>query len=206
MFIVAGNHEYYQTTNIKPLTINDTDKLIETICSKFNNVHFLNNSHYELNNEYVILGTTLWSHIPESSYRNAKNTMNDFRQIYYFDDKTKFVENIKPQHVSSLYEKNKEWLENKLKEYENKKIIVVTHHLPSFKMINKQYINDPVTCCFASHLDHLINSNKNIKYWLCGHTHDNIDINLNLCRCVVNPFGYKGENNKFIYDLVLNLE
>lgn len=203
VFIITGNHEYYQTGNTKLLSMDDVNEEIKNICKKFNNVYFLNNDHYELDENYVILGTTLWSNIPESSYREVRNMMNDYRKIYYYDDQTKFIEQIKPQHISSVYENNKKWLENKVQEFKDKKIIIVSHHLPSYKMISKRFIGWPANCCFASNLDDLIT--PNIKYWLCGHTHDNTDIVINDCRCIVNPFGYKGENDKFIYDLVLDI-
>lgn len=203
-FIVAGNHEYYQYKNTIPITFYDTNNLITSIIDKYENVYFLNNNDHVLNDKYVLLGTTLWSHIPPEKFKIVKKGMNDFKQIYFFDEKTGYNEQINDKFINEINKQNVSWLTNKLHEYKDKKIITLTHHLPSYKMISPKYINHDCTCCFANNLDDLITGQ--MKYWFSGHTHDNVDLMINGCRCIVNPCGYPAENKKYVDDYVIDLE
>jgi DNA repair exonuclease SbcCD nuclease subunit len=201
-FIITGNHEYYQHKNKSNLlTINDTNDLIKNITSKYNNIWFLNNDHHVLDDKKIILGTTLWTNIPEQYRYYAKRSMNDYKQSYYLKDE--YLENITPNYTSLLHEDNVKWLKERLEEFKDKEVIIMTHHLPSFKMIAKKYQNNPINYCFATDLEDLLS--PNIKYWISGHTHDPIDVKIKNVRCIVNPFGYKAERVKCKKGLVLDI-
>lgn len=149
VFLIAGNHEYW---NSGP----NTNKIIQEITSKFNNIEFLHNSQTHLN-QYLILGTTLWS--------NAKIHKT------YFDQ--------------SLL-----WL-NKAISLANDPVIVLTHHLPSFKLIVPQYWTkeyDAVRDRYASNLDYLMTDK--VKVWLCGHSHCTVEMKINNTLCGINAFGF----------------
>lgn len=229
-FIISGNHEYYQHKNKGEIwNIDKTNSEIERIVSKFINVHFLNNKYYQLDDNFVILGTTLWSDIPDDTDESVSIAINDFKNIYYFDGSVN--QKVTPKYITSLHKSNVKWLEQTINNFSgaqhakcqhilepvsknhtstenawlhsDKKIIIMSHHLPSYKMISPKYKNSPVNCCFASNLDHLIL--PNIVYWLSGHTHDSVYTIINSCRCIVNPAGYLGENRKYIENYVINL-
>jgi len=143
---------------------------------------------YELD-DYVILGTVLWSNIPFNMAKYIHNNMNDYNYIY--DDKLK---PITPNKINYLHYKNVEWLKNMIGKYLNKKIIVITHHLPSFKLIPSKYDNNPINCAFATDLEYLIKDN--VLYWCCGHTHTSCNASINNCKLFVNPKGYPINNNQ----------
>jgi Icc-related predicted phosphoesterase len=87
-------------------------------------------------------------------------------------------------------------------------VIMITHHLPSYSLIDPKYMKSKgsigptgLNQYFASHLDDLIKSP--IKAWICGHTHTGFEKRINDVTVYCNPGGYPGENeglnmNKFI--------
>ena len=196
--IIAGNHEYYQFKNPDKWTIERTDMEINNIVAKYTNVTYLNNSSYKLNDEYIILGTILWTNIPKHMHIEAQMSMNDYRYIY--TESSKAI----PSITSSLHDTNIKWLRKELEQNSDRKIIIMTHHLPSYKMINKKFKDYPLNCCFANADDDVL-SGSNVKFCFSGHSHSNTDVVINDCRCIINPHGYRGENPGFIKNLVISL-
>lgn len=188
VFMVLGNHDYYNYKSKEILTMEDIETNIKTIIEKYNNIHLLHNDVYEFN-DYVILGTVLWSNIPFNMAKYVQNNINDYNYIY--DDKLK---PITPNKINYLHYKNVEWLEKMIGKYLNKKIIVITHHLPSFKLISPKYYNNLFNCAFATDLEYLMKDN--VLYWCCGHTHTSCSTVINNCKLFVNPKGYPINNNQ----------
>lgn len=56
VFLLSGNHEYIH----QKYSMQEINDIIITLTLKYNNVHYLNNSKYLIDN-HLILGTTLWS-------------------------------------------------------------------------------------------------------------------------------------------------
>jgi len=72
IFIIAGNHEYYNNDIIK------TKEHISLICKNYKNISFLDNSS-EYYKNYNFIGTTLWSHITKPAF-----VINDTKLIKNF--------------------------------------------------------------------------------------------------------------------------
>jgi len=197
VFIIAGNHEYYSTKTMK-----DIKTQIQQLCDNYDNVYFLDNSAYILNG-YVILGTTLWTHIPIEEHMMAKYGINDFLKIH-----TSEFEKLTPSDVNNFYSENVKWIKTQVEKFKDKKIILLSHHLPSELLVHKKYAGFPLGKCFYSDLDHLIK--KPIVYWLCGHSHASMDMLINDCRCIINSVGYpqreNTENAFFDKNLIINLD
>lgn len=210
IFIVAGNHEFYQKTN-QVWTMNKVIDNITRITRQYSNVHFLNNNVYEFStNKYnniqndnkvmeiitnenlplIILGTTLWSHVPSYLKPQIGFMINDYRKIH-----TDIYTLLTVDNTNTFFVENVQWLEQMLQKYKNNKIILITHHLPSLQLIAKQYQGNPINYAFASNLDKLFETNPNIIVCCSGHTHTSFDITINKTRCLVNPRGYKKEKN-----------
>ncbi len=153
VFLISGNHEHYGSGM-------STDTDINNIVFKYNNVYYLNNSTFILDN-YLILGTTLW-------YKPLGNERN-FKEI----DK---------KHDNSLT-----FLRNNLNSSKN--IIVLSHYLPSYKLIVPKYhtaFYKPLQYRYATDLEYMIK--PPIKAWLCGHSHSQINMNINRVYCGINTF------------------
>lgn len=180
-FILSGNHEYWQ----QKYDINDVDLKITEITTKFNNVFYLNNSYYDLEN-YRILGTTLWSHVDKPPIKIMGDDIkikNDNQNLTY-------------KKINKLHFNSKSWLSNNISN-SNKPLIVLTHHLPSYNLIIDKYQNSKYNEYFnrfASNMDDYIK--PPVKFWLCGHSHCNYETIINNVYCGINAFGYPKQSEK----------
>ena len=90
------------------------------------------------------------------------------------------------------------WLSDNIKSMTDKNIIVLTHYLPSYKLIVPKYWTKEYECLqkqYASNLEHLMK--PNVKFWLCGHSHSTNNVTINGTHCAINAYGhYKWKNNK----------
>jgi len=171
VFVIAGNHEYYGAIGI-PLT----NKFLVSYFKKFNNISFLINS-WEIYEGYCFIGTTLWSNIT-----NPFNTINDMYKI----------PNFSVLEYNKLHKECLEFLGQALRQ-EN--CIVLSHHLPSFSLINEKYKEAHINQWFATDLDSLIEQHKErIKCWIYGHTHTESIQEISGISFLCNPIGYPGEN------------
>jgi len=185
VLLVNGNHEYYCIGRYSYDNMSAIDNLVNDICSQYENVHFLHNKTIEINN-YIFMGSVLWSYIKEEEMDNIKISINDYK--YIFNGKEK----ITPQYINNLYETNRDWLVSKIDEYQDKNIIVISHHVPSYKLTGYKFKNSPLNPAFANR--DLENLFSKVNYWFYGHTHDSNFQRIEDCLCYVNAHGYQGYN------------
>jgi predicted phosphohydrolase len=176
-FYITGNHEYYNKTK----TIQETNDFLHDYFKQFNNISFLNNK-YEIYDNYCFIGTTLWSKITNPLYE-----INDIDCIPYFN----YLEYNKLNKI--CIEFLKETIQN------NENCIVITHHVPSFSLIDVKYKNlkmMPYNQWFYCNLDEVIETYQmKIKYWIYGHTHTSSNVLEKGIEFCCNPIGYPNENS-----------
>jgi predicted phosphodiesterase len=183
IFIITGNHEYYMLGKNQGHTIDEINNKIVSLIKEYNlhNITFLNNSWEEYEG-YIFAGTTLWSKIPSQNI-NDIHCMNDFKQI---NNMSYYVYNV-------LHKLACKFIENLIANADkNKKIIMLTHHLPSFELLDEQYKDSNYNCFYASNSDKYFV--EPIKAWIYGHTHVPNKKNINNIQFVCNPKGYPSEN------------
>lgn len=183
VFVISGNHEYYQLDEDFQ-NMENIDKQIEQITKEYKNVHYLNNKIYELGN-IIILGSTLWTHTPDYMKKKVTLSMNDYRYIFQDD------ELITTDMTNKWNDEAVIWLMEQIKKFADKDIIILTHHGPSYEMLNPIYEGDTLNCAFANKLDKMIQ--PPIKAWLSGHTHGCVDKKINSVMCMSNCLGYEDE-------------
>ena len=211
VFVIAGNHEYYANE------FSFTNMLIEQICNKRENLHFLNNTSFDWGNIRV-LGGTLWSNAPKELYDEIKISSTDHAKIithiseeYQLNEK--LIENIDlGQHWDKLqiygtkfsveekvklHEEHVSWLkkEIELAKNENKNVIILTHHAPTSKLclpwqVKNNYAYELDSC---TNLEDLFDDN--VLLWGFGHTHYNCDQIIKNTRVVSNQLGYVRRTN-----------
>lgn len=189
VFLIAGNHEYYNYRSPTKTDIPTRKEKIRNLTSKFKNVFFLDcSTHYLAEHNLRILGCTLWSDVGISNDEKISTWMNDPKEILLEKD-TPFL----PQSMRQLHFQEKEWLENQIHSAEGRgeTLLVLTHHLPSYKLIAGRYEGHPLNMCFASDCETLMR--PPVKAWICGHSHTGVELVQNGVKCVMNPYGYPGE-------------
>ena len=152
---VLGNHEYYTEGDYTMCEIFARAKQLEKSIS---NLYILNRNSVTLG-DVCIVGCTLWSYtynyIPPYIVRIPEMNTHKYMELYRKD----------LGYIKSMIEYCKE---NKLK------LVVVTHHCPTYKVITGKKANDRFKSLYASHLDVLLNR-ENVHTWVCGHIHRNFD-------------------------------
>jgi predicted MPP superfamily phosphohydrolase len=192
IFYVAGNHEYYQNwKKNKNMHLNSfyeiNDFIDKTIKNISNNIYFLNNNYYDFDDKLRIIGSTLWSDIKPYS-----SGINDMNQIYI---NNKIL--IDNDFINNIYKNNVDFIKEEIikANKDNKKLLVITHHLPTYDLILPKYEIEKYNSSqshFASNLNYLIN--EPIKIWCAGHSHGFNHKNINGVNCYVNAFGYSDED------------
>lgn len=187
VFLITGNHEYYTQGQQSMEQVDDTiEKIIEE--KSLHNTSFLNYD-YEDYEGYRFVGLPLWSKIQNPSY-----LINDFVAI----------QAMTTELYNELHAVGREFIEDMLTN-STLPIIMITHHMPSYKLIDPIYTTPkmaPYNQCFASHCDDLIKDP--IKAWIYGHTHKPSITTINHVQLLCNPKGYPGENPT-IHNAVISL-
>lgn len=180
VFFVLGNTDYWNS---------DIDMINKFVISmvkrlKLVNVHFLNNTCFELNN-IKIIGSTLWHELSKDS---DINNLRDYQYIKSFSlDKS-----------NMLHRESKDFIQRELQT--SKKTIVITHHTPSIKdSINPDITDEIVLQSVGSDCEDLL---EKCDFWVYGHSHYNFPTNPKL---KTNQLGYhfnkplKGFNKKAFF-------
>lgn len=183
VIVIAGNHEYYQGwknkyKNEKIVSMDVIDETIRNETAKYTNIIYLNNEVTWIEGVKII-GSIGWYYAKEM----AELVINDYPNIWL---KGKYLRwgDVLRMHLDCV-----KFIEKEINIGEP--CIVITHHLPSKKMIQEMYQFHPVNFAYYSDLDFLIKSP--VKAWISGHSHGLIEKTINDIPCVVNAIGYKGE-------------
>lgn len=75
--------------------------------------------------------STLWSRIPVVDEFAIQNGMNYYSHILY--NKRRLI----PQNINDEFEKNFAFIQQSVNERDAEKIVVVTHHLPTFSALEQ---------------------------------------------------------------------
>jgi len=184
---VPGNHEYYGRR------IDKLDAELKA-AARDTNVHVLQNDAVVIEGIRFI-GATLWTDFnlygtPNSSARLAQNLMNDYIVINTGDGDA-----LEPTETIALHEQSIIYFEHILATPFDGQTVVVTHHAPSERSVAPRFKGDPLSPCFASNLEKLV-ERSGAALWIHGHVHDSFDYGIGQTRVVCNPKGYPGEDRE----------
>jgi len=161
VFYVPGNHEYYRN-ELEP-----THKVLEDICEKAG-VELLQKKTVEVEG-VLVSGCTLWSHPTEEGFhkRNADWILNFGRE--------RMIE----EHLDHLA-----FLKRAITG--EKPHVVLTHYAPLMEM-NGEWLGDVNNSMFATDLSDMFR--PPVRYWCCGHVHQNLTVVQNGIPCRTNCLG-----------------
>lgn len=195
--IVAGNHEFYGWVYQDAL-----GKMRET-AARHPNIHFLENESVEIQG-VVFLGCTLWTDgrlwekagmpaprsgrfkVPKDEISlHLKEDLPDYAWIEWREVGRK----ISPRHTFRLHHQSVAWLREQFELHKGKRIVVVTHHAPSYRAITPDFATDVLSAGFASHLDALVQQ-SGAALWIHGHVHQSLQYLIGETWVITNCGGY----------------
>lgn len=192
VLVIPGNHEFYRGWDMNQLTDGWTMEVRE-------NVHYYYNAVVRLDDVELVL-TTLWSKIPVRDAFACEYGVTDFKRIMAEGERLNFV------RFNNEHERCKTFVRQACEAPlgDGVKRIVVSHHLPSFLLMDSCYKESPLNGAFVCEMYDLIEASQ-IDYWIYGHSHRNISAQIGQCRCVSNQLGYvsHGEHADFRSDAVI---
>jgi predicted phosphodiesterase len=170
---IPGNHEYYKVSDTDSYSMEELLRDLHLLTREIPNLHILHRNSVVIGN-VCVAGCTLWSmavkHVPSFIVRVHDMSTSLYNRMHLedLDYIEKMIEYCKIQKL---------------------KLLMVTHHCPSYHLLKKTKKQDRYVYLYASNLDRLFYS-ANIHTWVFGHTHYNVDtISRNGTRLVTNQKG-----------------
>ena len=169
VFFVPGNHDFKCSAKYNHKNVIKYEPILQKIC-KDNSIYYLNKNKVNFEYNTVVAGCTLWSY-PIVDRKNL-NTVKH-RQVI--------------EHTQ-IHQDHCNWLIKCIDEAkeQNKEIIILTHYVPTIKLIEDKYIKrgHERISWFYSNLEYLIK--RPVREWYCGHTHSIRERIINGVTCGVN--------------------
>lgn len=157
-YIIPGNHEYYNRTEL-------SDSLTNFEYFLRPNVRYLNNKSIVAEDTELFF-TTLWCVIDVEQLMSVQMGVTDCHRIIY-DGRGFTSKNYEVVHNHCLA-----WLEGALNRSSAKRKIVVTHHCPTDRFKDLRFIESTINTAFVVRMDSFIEQSR-ADYWIFGHTHYN---------------------------------
>lgn len=198
---IMGNHEHY--SGRFDLTVD----IMRTALADFSNIHILDNQSIELHG-FLIIGSTLWTNVNKSdpiAESIIRFAMNDYKLIQVKDGNT--YRKLQPFDTIKAHQDAVRYITDNASLSD--KVIVLTHHAPTYKSIHEKYNNKDdyhINFAYASDLERTIESLPQIKLWTHGHVHNSFEYQVGNCRVLCNPKGYRNENKQFNPGKVIEVE
>eukprot|EP01133_Synstelium_polycarpum_P007698 gene7698-9013_t len=184
VFFVSGNHEYYCPGRIGRKSMTQIDNELDALTKTLPNVHYLNNATFQIDDDLTVIGSTLWSHVPDEDVSYIQRCINDYHLILKEGTTTdsngnKELVRITAEDSNRLHFRNVAYLEQQIalvRQQQNKRAIVLTHHAPLFSDAKKnhhvshpRYIDGQNNVAFNSDQSALMG--PPVHAWIYGHTH-----------------------------------
>lgn len=170
-----GNHEFYKFYDVASLPDGYLLEIRPNVFSHYNGI-------VRMGDTDIIL-STLWSRIPSADAIYTEQVISDFHRIMY---NGKLI-------TSTLFNTEHErclgFVQEAVEKSQAAHKIVVTHHVPSFRMLHPQFQGSHANGAFTVELEDYI-ANSGIDYWIYGHSHTNIDATIGRTQCLSNQLGY----------------
>jgi Icc-related predicted phosphoesterase len=184
IIVIAGNHEFYSGKWVKSL------KHLRDEYSNYSNIHFLERDIISIN-DVTFVGGSLWTDMNRFdplTLHATRDMMQDYNMIRHDDLEYR---KLKPADTAKRHKETLGYFKEVVKDKE--KVVIVSHHAPSVLSVNEMYRGHfAMNGAYYSDLSEFILDNPQIKLWVHGHMHDDIDYTLGETRVVCNPRGYAG--------------
>lgn len=129
---------------------------------------------------------------------------------------------LRAEDTLYMHHVDRDWLRRELEVGHAGPSVVVTHHAPHRRSVAKRHRSDWVTAAFVSNLPEIFFQGESMwvngrthtvggpAVWVHGHTHTSFDYEVDGCRVVANPRGYRlrnvaWENEQFNPGLIVDV-
>ena len=131
-----------------------------------------------------LLFSTLWSQISFANQWQIERSLNDFHLIKH--NGSRFTS----EHYNSLHQESLDFIKQSVNQSNVDKLVVFSHHCPTFLNYPPKYKGDVLNEAFATELYDFIET-SNIDFWAYGHHHFNTpDFFIGNTRLATNQLGY----------------
>ncbi len=184
VYWIPGNHEYYH------FDLNEKQGQFKEAIRE--NVFLVNNTWVKHAN-FKIVFSTLWTNISFEKAWHIENSLNDFHLI---KDGNKRFSYLK---YNELHKESLDFIMQSTQSEYQEKLLVVTHHVPTFMNYPDEYKNSPINEAFAVELEKFIEESK-IDFWIYGHHHRNVgDFKIGNTQLLTNQLGYCQYNEHLLF-------
>ena len=179
VIVCFGNHDFYGYY--------DLSSMPQGFCKQIrHNVHAYYNSVVHMEDVDIIV-STLWSKIEPQNAFQTQQSVSDFYCIMY-DGHGLTADDFNHEHERCLA-----FIKQAVSESEAKKIIVLTHHVPTQLCTALEFLNSTINGAFTVELGDFI-ADSRINYWIYGHSHRNIKAQIGDTLIISNQLGYISHN------------
>lgn len=181
---VSGNHEYYRH-EMDAWNATLEDRFIENLSNTTWGTSAV--GYFELDDVRFIFGT-LWADGGKTLEEQARvgYGLNDFRVI------RKGLRIFNVRDMQDIHREQKASIDRVLKDEFDGVSVVVTHHLPSYRLCHPRFGTE-INGGFASNCEDILAYDHAPALWIFGHSHDSHDDRMWKTRLVSNPVGYPRE-------------
>lgn len=217
IILVPGNHEFYKQDTMEVALDAMLDVERQSIKEGWKHPVYVLHRKTIILDDVRFVGATGWVDFKPGledlaaeqrdiemmyRFREAPSVLNDFRLIW--PEKT--PSGLRPSQMLDMHEADREYIIGELQKPFDGSTVVVTHHLPHPDCIVEAYRGEPesrVNYLFANSQDafsDVMHSDMAPALWICGHTHEVVDVSIGNTRVACNPHGYDYEYGKNGFD------
>ena len=188
-FWLPGNHEFYGKTDLQEYQGFVNEEIHD-------NVFIVNNTSIQLEKNVRMVFSTLWSEINPSEFLSVQNGITDYKRISFNGKPLQIVD------INTISQNQTEFLKKEiLNKKDKEKLIVVSHHVPSYSFMNPKYLNSSVNSAFAQERTSYDYNLSNVNYWIYGNSHYNVNDHIKIEDTVfrTNQLGYVHRGEHFTF-------
>ena len=183
--VIPGNHEFYNSRDVGTIQNGCIAEIRPNVKCYYNAVITIDKIDFIL--------CTLWANISIKNAFITQQNVSDFYRIAY-KGRLMTAHSFNQAHQEALT-----FLKNAVETHNNRKRIVVSHHVPTVLCMAEEFKNSRINGAFVAELYDFIH-NSHIDYWIYGHSHRNMpEIDINATKMLCNQLGYvqHGEHKTF---------
>ena len=207
VLIVLGNHEHYKGS------FSTTYGRMSDAIAYLANVYILEKEHIVIE-DTAFIGATLWTNMNNYDIlcmEQARLTMNDYRTIRHGTNVEPWKRRLAPIDTVEDHVNSRHYIFEEVKKQKKagNKVVVISHHAPSYMSVPEEFRGDTINGAYVSELsEDILDFKPNV--WIHGHTHNSFDYHIGDTNVICNPRGYHTEsgqylNKEFKEELLLNL-